>query len=102
MTKYKAKPTVIDGIRFASKAEARRYETLKIELAAGIIKDLELQPKFPIVVNGVKICTYIADFKYLLKNREIIEDVKGVKTSVFNIKQKLLKAVYGIDVLITK
>lgn len=103
MNKYRAKPTIIDGIRFASKAEARRYETLKMELAHGLIKNLELQPKYPIVINGLKVCTYIADFKYeMLNGRKIVEDVKGMRTPIFNIKRKLMEAVHGIEIYITQ
>lgn len=103
MNKYRAKPTIVDGIRFASKAEARRYETLKMELAHGLIKNLELQPKYPIVINGLKVCTYIADFKYqMLNGRMIVEDVKGMQTPIFKIKSRLLQAVYGIEIYITK
>lgn len=65
---------------------------------------LELQPKYPLTVNGEKICTYIADFKYwdAQKNAEIVEDVKGVRTPVFRIKSKLVKALYGIDIVEVK
>jgi hypothetical protein len=64
-SKYAAIPTIVDGIRFASKKEARRYTELKLLERAGEITCLELQPKFPCVVNGKKVCTYIADFAYL-------------------------------------
>lgn len=100
--KYKAQRTEVDGITFASKREAKRYQTLKMELAAGVIENLELQPKYPIFFNGQKICTYIADFKYRLSGKEVVEDVKGFETPVFKIKKKLLKAAHGIDLFITK
>ena len=35
----------VDGITFASKAEARRYQVLKARELAGEIRDLELQPR---------------------------------------------------------
>ena len=44
--KYNAIPTTVDGIRFASKREARRYLELKLLQKAGHISDLELQPRF--------------------------------------------------------
>lgn len=100
--KFGAKRTEVDGITFASKAEAARYKTLKMELANGIIKNLELQPKFPIIVEGVKVCTYIADFRYELNGRTIVEDVKGFQTPLFKLKAKLLKAKYKIDLYLTK
>ena len=55
-------------------------------------------PKFPIEVCGKKICTYIADFMYHENGNKIIEDVKGVKTSVYRIKKKLTEAIYDITI----
>jgi len=92
MTKYSAIPTFIDGIRFASKAEARRYSELKILERAEKITHLELQPKFTCIVNGTKVCTYIADFAYFTDKTRVIEDVKGVKTPVYKLKKKLVEA----------
>lgn len=100
MTKYRAKPTEVDGIRFASKAESRRYIELKLMQEHGVIRDLVLQPRYPIVVNGVKICTYVADFKYYDKERkrEVVEDVKGMIPRLYVIKRQLMKAVYDINI----
>lgn len=43
-SKYGAQRTTIDGIAFASKREASRYQELKLMQMAGEIQDLELQP----------------------------------------------------------
>jgi hypothetical protein len=101
VSKYRAQPVEIDGIRFASKAEGRRYSQLRLLESAREIKDLELQPSYPIEINGVKVCTYKADFRYFdrLTGKHVVEDVKGFLTPVFRLKKKLLKAAYGIDVL---
>ena len=64
MNKYRNKKTVIDGIRFDSKREAERYSELKLMEKANMISGLQLQPVF-------------------------VEDVKGMKTDVFNIKRKM-------------
>ena len=102
MTKYRAKPTFVDGIRFASKKEAARYGELKLLERVGKVTCLELQPKFEIKINGIKICTYIADFKYCFPGKEvIIEDVKGVKTPIYRLKKKLVKACHGIEIFET-
>lgn len=98
MNKYSAVKTEIDGVVFASKKEARRYQELKLLQKAKKIHMLELQPKFPIVINKVKVCTYIADFEYMENGFRIIEDVKGMKTPVYRLKKKLVQAVYGIEV----
>lgn len=99
MTKYKAVRTVVDGIAFASKKEARRYSELRLLERAGEIRSLQLQPSFPIVINGVKVCNYVADFGYVdHKGNPVVEDVKGVRTPVYRLKKRLVKAVHGVDI----
>jgi len=101
MNKYRSKPCIIDGIRFASQKEGKRYQELLLLQKAKKIKNLRLQPKYPISINNKKICTYIADFEYYrLSNGEsveiITEDCKGFLTPIYKIKRKLMNAVYGI------
>lgn len=99
MSKYHAVPTVVDGIRFASKGEAARYRELKLLELAGEIACLELQPRYPLVVNGVKIGEYRADFRYAEHGAGVIvEDFKGVRTPVYRLKRLLVKALYGIEI----
>lgn len=83
----------IDGYNFASKAEGNHYVHLKTLMRAGIITELECQPKFPLIVNGIKVCTYVADFKFRDHDGQIqIHDVKGMRTPVFSLKAKLFHA----------
>lgn len=101
--KYNAKRVVIDGFKFDSQAEAKRYGELKLLWRAGKITALVLQPRFPIVVNGEKICTYVADFMYETDDGEkIIEDTKGFLTDVYVIKKKLMLAVHGVSIKETR
>lgn len=102
MTKYGAIRTAIDGIVFDSKAEAKHYAMLKLRIAAKEIHSLELQPAYPIVINGVKVCTVKLDFRYMEGGKHVVVDVKGMDTPVSRLKRKLLKAVHGVDVLIIK
>ncbi len=99
-SKYNNKKTVVDGITFDSMKEAQRYAELKLMEKGKVIYDLTIQPKFPIIIGGVKICTYIADFIYrdLATGITTVEDVKGMKTPVYNLKKKLMRAVHGIEV----
>ena len=103
MNKYKAKRTIVDGISFASKAEARRYTQLLLLQRAGAIEDLELQPRLLLVVAKIKIGTYVGDFRYrdMVTGDMILEDVKGVLTPVYRIKKRLVRALHGIDILET-
>lgn len=100
--KYGAKPTTVNGIRFHSKRESEHYLKLRRELLEGKISDLELQPAYQITVNGMKICKYVADFRYNRDGASIVEDVKGMDTRLSKIKRKLVKALYNVDVLIIK
>lgn len=97
-SKYSAKPTFVDGIRFASKKEAARYEQLLLLVRGNVIKDLKLQPRFQLIVNEKKVCTYVADFEYLEDGRRVVEDAKGMRTRDYIIKHKLLMALNpGLD-----
>lgn len=102
-SKFGNEPTVVDGMRFASKAEARRYGWLKIAQFAGEITDLECQPRFPLKVEGSLICTYVADFRYTDARTgfKVVEDVKSdpTRTPIYKLKAKLLKALHGIDIV---
>ncbi len=99
--KYGNKPVTIDNIKFQSSAEGSRYLVLKLRLKAGLIKDLILQPRFVLQESFKKndkterSITLIADFGYLDENgNTVIEDVKGCRTEVFNIKLKLFERRY--------
>jgi hypothetical protein len=107
--KYRAVPTVIDGIRFASKKEAARYGQLKMLEKAGEIHGLELQPEYVLDVLGIKsakIGKYRADFSYCecrrgekcLFSRVVVEDVKGFKTPLYRWKKRHVEAQYGIEI----
>ena len=102
MNKYHNVKTVVDNVTFDSKREADRYSELRLLVRAGTIRDLELQPEFPVVVNGKKICVYRADFAYhALDGKKTTEDVKGVKTAVYRLKKRLVEAIYDIRILET-
>mgnify|MGYP003334020814 CR=1 FL=1 len=103
-SKYHNLFCTIDGIKFHSQAEAAEYSRLKLELKAGEIKDLKLQPKFQITINDIKICKVILDFIYFDKrvNKMRYIDVKGVETAISRLKKKLVEAQHGIEVELVK
>ena len=99
--KYNNKKVYVDGIKFDSRGEARRYSELKLLERANEIWNLELQPKFELLPTFKKkgithrSINYIADFKYTDKQGNIVvEDFKGVETEVFKIKRKLFEYKY--------
>tara|TARA_Y100001972_G_C7609245_1_gene305363 strand:- start:108 stop:464 length:357 start_codon:yes stop_codon:yes gene_type:complete len=99
--KYKAKRVELDGYKFDSQAEAKHYWfTLKPLLEKGEITHFKVHPKFEIIIDGEKICNYIADFSYFSQKARVVVDVKGFKTPVYKLKKKLVEATYpGVKIL---
>lgn len=102
-SKYRNQKTEVDGYMFDSKAEANRYSELKQMMLGGLIANLELQPKFELTVQGIKIGTYSADFRYqdLDQGIQVVEDVKSeatAKKELFRWKKKHVEAQYGIKI----
>lgn len=105
MSKYHSHKTTVDGITFDSMKEAARYQQLKRMEQGGYISDLELQVRYrliPTQKGGLRTerpCDYVADFRYTKDGQTVVEDTKGVKTPEYIIKRKLMKQVYGIEVV---
>jgi len=100
---FDAVPTVVDGVRFASKREAKRYGELCWLQKAHAIRDLVLQPKFPCAVTDTSgvlhvIGSYRGDFSYVdvATGALVVEDVKGARTPLYAWKKKHVEAQYGI------
>ena len=100
MSKYRAKPTVIDGIRFASRKEAQRYTELRLLERAGQISELRLQVPYELIPKHgrERAIKYIADFVYNEGGKTIVEDVKGYRTDVYKLKRRLMYERYGIEI----
>lgn len=104
--KYGAKRTIAHGISFDSKAEADRYCELRLLERSGEITNLELQPKYPLVVEGVDCGFYLGDFQYFSRGtntkrgEHVVEDVKSkaTKTRLYQLKKKLVFALYKVQI----
>ena len=102
--KFRARQTIVNGIKFASKLEADRYQQLMLLQEAGKISNLRLQPEFQIgfgwknPMNGEKVKSnfYVGDFEYFdpVVQRFVVEDTKGVETDAFKIKWNLVRSYY--------
>lgn len=99
--KYHAKKTVVDGITFDSRREADRYLVLKSMEEEGAIEDLrrqvryELIPAFDVDGRHYRPVFYVADFVYVEDGKEVVEDVKGMRTDTYRMKAKLFARRYG-------
>ncbi len=111
-SRYSNERVELDGHKFDSKKEAQRWRTLKFEETAGLVKDIEHHKIFKLVVNGVKISTYEADFVYRRRDafgawRRVVEDVKeayflkrkgSADYRLYRMKRDLMKALFGITI----
>jgi len=96
---------VCDGYKFDSKMELKRYKELKLLQRAGKISALELQPTFILQksfivkssktksgLSTIESIKYTADFLYKQDGRVIVEEVKGHKTTSYQIRKRLFLA----------
>lgn len=93
--KFNAVRLEYDGIKFPSKKECQRYKQLKQLQVLGEITFFLRQVPFHLS-GGVK---YVCDFFIFWANGEVtIEDVKGMKTSLYTAKKKMVEATYPIKI----
>ena len=108
--KYRAKRMTVDGITFASKREATHYALLKRQERLGLIRNLELQPRFRIVIDGRQVrypgsnrpMTYVGDFSFMDDTGRRILDVKGLDTPASKIKRALVEHIYHVKIEVVK
>lgn len=108
----KAARTSRDGIVFHSKTEKDRYEYLRLLEKAKEISDLQRQPRFNLefscscgsirVMAGAKVSHYTADFSYVEKGIQVIEDVKAYATEQAKLRIRVFEAVSGKKVRIVR
>lgn len=95
--------TVVDGITFHSRKEAKYYGQYKMIKLAGKLLSFEMQKPFNLDVNGEHIAIYKADFVlYYPCGRIEVVDVKSEATRViqtYRIKKKLMHAIHGITII---
>lgn len=104
-SKYSAKAIVVDGVRFHSTGEHRRWCELKLRERAGEIEALHRQMPIALHVGRRVIGRLVIDFYYFeripLGRIPIYEDFKGFMTPLAKWKLKHFEAEYGIKVRIT-
>lgn len=116
MPKYKNKKIEVDGHKFDSLREAKRFTELSLLWRSGEIIDLKIKPTYDLTPknNMFRKSWYEADFSYKTKKGDtVVEDVKPEYASIkaerkykatqaykmFKLKQKLMYHYLGILVL---
>ena len=102
--KYGAVKTVIDGIKFDSKAEALYYQLHKHDNGMKMQEKFVLMDKFRLNGKAYREIAYKPDFTFYDENGSLtkVVDVKGVLTPEFKIKSKLFANRYGIQITVAK
>lgn len=117
--KYKnCKITTDDGLVFDSRKEYKRYCELKMMEISGIITGLQRQVKYILIptqrepdtigkrggIHKGKVieqeCAYYADFVYQVTDtgETVVEDAKGMRTTEYKIKRKLMLYVHHVKI----
>lgn len=118
--KYRNTPTVVDGRRFDSKLEAKRYGELKALQAAGAVSWFIRQAPFRLSGGIIYRADFLVVWRHAQTMRSVevqkvpcffdslgpdfvtVEDCKGVMTRVSQMKIKQVQEIYGITVQIIK
>lgn len=108
-SKYHNIKVEYDGYKFDSRDECKRYKQLKLLVRGGNISALKIHPRYLLqegfnTKSGKRIrpIHYTADFEYIDEETGelVVEDVKGARTQVFNLKEKMFLKRYP-DLVIT-
>jgi hypothetical protein len=102
-SKLRNEPTVYNGDRYDSKAEARYAANLDLRVRCGELAKVERQVPYELTLNGHLLTSYVADFRLTFPDgRQEVHDVKGQRSGVpyrlFKLKATLMLALLGIEV----
>lgn len=105
-SKYGNQVVELEGERFDSKWELRRYQELLEQQAAGLIRELRHHVAFGLHVRSpagdqVRIASYEADFTYRRGETLVVEDTKSEPTrrkESYRLKAAHFEAEYGVHV----
>ena len=111
MSKYGNKKVVVDGITFDSKSEAAYYKKMLRDQEAGLVKEFNMQKTYtlldkfehPKTGKAVRAIKYIADFEVIYPDGRVeVVDIKGFKTPIYRLKEKLFMFRYNIPIICLK
>ena len=106
MAKYHNRRVIADGYGFDSQAEFARYGELVLLQQAGAISDLVVHPRYVLLdkTPTERATVYVGDFAYTEGGqKQVVEDVKGVETTVFRLKAAMFRRRYpGVELRIVR
>lgn len=90
---------------FPSTGEFTAYMHRRMRERAGEITDLRAHPAFPLVINGIRVGRYHADWMFRENGRLVIEEFKGSKahqTRDSSLRRKVAQALYGVEIQVVE
>lgn len=95
------KPGTGEIIVFASLHEMKNHIALYEQEQQGLISNLKRQVWYDLKIGGFLITRYRSDHEYFdhTLGKKIVADSKGKRTELFIVKSRLMKLIYGIDVI---
>lgn len=97
-SKYRNVKVEHEGMKFDSKHELQCWKNLKLREKAGEIGQLHRQVSFPLVVSGVHIGKFTADFVWIENRSQVVADAKSPPTrkeTAYRLRKKLFEAIYA-------
>lgn len=89
--KYNATRTELDGIKFASKREAKFYADLKQKMKDGSVVQFLRQVPFYLPGGSRYVCDFLV---FYVDGTCAFIDVKGMETETFKLKKKMVEELY--------
>lgn len=97
--KFQAKPCELDGFKFPSKLEARYYQRLKHRQQAGEVVFFLRQVPLHMPGGGKLVIDFV---EFHADGSVHFVDAKGVETSEFKTKRRVVESVYPITIELVK
>lgn len=98
-SKYKAVPTVVDGIRFDSKAEAEYYKILIGEQLLGLVEYFIRQVQFDLPGGYKHRVDFLVFYPRKIGHQDYwFIEIKGKDIGTGKLKRKQVEEIYGIKI----
>lgn len=107
VSKFGNRRTLTEEGWFDSKRELSRWGELRLLERAGKIRDLRRQVAFDLlpgcVLGGKRLrpIRYIADFVYTVEGKTKVEDSKGFRHRLYQLKRRMMWQLLGVEVVET-
>lgn len=105
-TKFRSEAVVVEGRRFASKAQAEFYlGYFKLLQGQPGFRDMLIEPRLDLCINDTRVTTFVPDFAWTEWGAKFLCDVKGhidrasPVWRLFVVKARLAEVLLGVTVL---